>query len=160
VYPLSAHQMFNETSSTEPWVGVVDDEPSLRNSLARVLRLQGVRVETFASGEEFLERVARGAPDCVVLDVHLGGMSGFEVQDVLQLRDSPPPIIFITAHDEIPSSRLCAAVGPCGYLRKPFDVNALIARVDHLLGRTVPEQSAVGDARSQRHEKHHSLNLT
>jgi len=144
----------------ERWVGVVDDEPSLRGSLARVLRLQGIRVETFASGEEFLLRLERGEPDCLVLDVHLGGLSGFEVQDILRARGTPPPIIFITAHDEIPSSRLCAAAGPCGYLRKPFDVNALITRVHYLLGRTVHDEPEVADTRSRRHESHHSLHWT
>jgi FixJ family two-component response regulator len=157
VSPLSAHHMSDQPIPTERWVGVVDDEPSLRNSLVRVLRLHGIRVEAFASGEEFLERFVLGAPDCLVLDVHLGGLSGFEVQDFLRSRGTPPPIIFITAHDDIPSFRLCAADGACGYLRKPFDVNLLITRIDHLLGRTIPDESNVEDIRSRRHQTHRSV---
>ena len=147
MYPLSERHMSEATSPWERWVGIVDDDPSVRRSLARVLRLQGVSVETFASGEEFLERFERGAPHCLVLDVHLGGLSGFDVQDVLRSRGTPPPIIFITAHDDIPSSRLCAAGGPCGYLRKPFDVNALITRISHLLCQPVSDSSEVDGTR-------------
>src|SRR5215467_15378200 len=60
------------TGPTEHWVGIVDDDASIRCSLARVFRMDGIRVETFGSAEEFLERTVAGKPDCVVLDVHLG----------------------------------------------------------------------------------------
>jgi len=140
--------MSDATIPPERWISVVDDDPSVRGSLARVIRLQGICVETFASGEEFLERFGRGAPPhCIVLDVHLGGLSGFEVQDSLRSRGTPPPIIFITANDDIPSSRLCAAAGPCGYLRKPFDVNVLITRIRYLLCQTIADESEADGAR-------------
>jgi two-component system, LuxR family, response regulator FixJ len=147
VYPMSERQMSDAAGLPERWVGIVDDDPSVRRSLARVLRLQGIRVETFASGEEFLEHLSRGVPDCLVLDVHLGGLSGFEVQDVLRERGNPPPIIFITAHDDIPTSRLCDAAGPCGYLRKPFDVNVLITRIHYLLSRTIDDEAEADASR-------------
>jgi len=148
VYQLSERQTSDATIPPDRWVSVVDDDPSVRSSLARVLRLQGICVETFASGEEFLERFGRGAPPhCIVLDVHLGGLSGFEVQDCLRSIATPPPIIFITAHDDIPSSRLCSAAGPCGYLRKPFDVNVLITRIRHLLCRTIGDEAEVDGTR-------------
>jgi two-component system, LuxR family, response regulator FixJ len=119
---------------SERWVGIVDDDPSVRGSIARVLRIEGICAEAFASGEEFLARVALGAPECIVLDVHLGEHTGFDVQDRLAGAGASPPIIFITAHDEIPSSRLAARHGPTDYLRKPFDTAALIALIrPHLL---------------------------
>ncbi|HZI42448.1 MAG TPA: response regulator [Gemmatimonadaceae bacterium] len=123
------------TGQTEPWVGIVDDDASIRCSLARVFRVDGIRVETFASAEEFLERTTVSDPQCIVLDVHLGVLSGFDLQDRLAEKGRVPPIIFITAHDEIPSSRLARRAGACGYLRKPFDTDALIALVRPLLTR-------------------------
>ena len=122
-------------SVSDPWVGIVDDDPSIRSSLARVFRVDGIRVETFASAEEFLDRTTSGEPQCIVLDVHLGKLSGFELQDRLAALGSLTPIIFITAHEEIPSSRLARRAGACGYLRKPFDTEALIALVRPFLSR-------------------------
>jgi two-component system, LuxR family, response regulator FixJ len=114
---------------SDRWVGIVDDDDAVRGSLRRVLRMEGMCVEVFASGEEFLERIERGAPSCLVLDVRLGTFTGFDLQDALLARGEVPPIIFITAHDEIPSARLHPSAGTAGYLRKPFDMAALIALV-------------------------------
>ena len=108
------------------WVGIVDDDDSLRVALARALRVNGIRVETFASAEEFLERDVAGEPDCIVLDIHLGGLSGFDLQDLLAARGGAPPIIFITAHDDMLAERVRADAS-FGYLRKPFETNVLIA---------------------------------
>jgi FixJ family two-component response regulator len=117
------------TDQSSCWVGIVDDDASIRCSVSRVLRMEGVRVETFASAEEFLARIPHGAPDCLVLDVHLGEVSGFDLQDRLASEAAPPPIIFITAHHEIPSSRLAPRLGAFGFLHKPFDMAALVALV-------------------------------
>lgn len=134
---LSSQELpaLRSAGQTEPWVGIIDDDPSIRCSLARVFRVDDIRVETFASAEEFLDRMAFGEPQCIVLDVHLGRLSGFELQDHLTARGSSTPIIFITAHEEIPSSRLARHAGACGYLRKPFDTEALIALVRPFLCR-------------------------
>ena len=128
---------------TDRWVGIVDDDDAVRCSLQRVLRMEGMCVETFASGEEFLERITRGVPSCLVLDVRLGPFTGFDLQDRLLARGEVPPIIFITAHDEIPEFRLDPCAGTAGYLRKPFDMSALIALVRPWL-RERATQSAVG----------------
>jgi FixJ family two-component response regulator len=125
--PLDAEPPSRATSQAEGWVGIVDDDASIRRSLARILRLEGVCVETFASAEEFLERLVHGAPQCLVLDVHLGGLSGFDLQDHLMARGAAPPIIFITAFSAIPAARLAPHTGAFAYLRKPFDSVALSA---------------------------------
>jgi FixJ family two-component response regulator len=125
-------------SRPEHWVGIVDDDASIRSSLARVLRLEGMCVETFACAEDALDRIAAGAPDCLVLDVHLGGLSGFDLQDRLLARGDAPPIIFITAHDEVPACRLSPHAGAAGYLRKPFDVVVLIECLRPLIGVAAP----------------------
>jgi FixJ family two-component response regulator len=111
------------------WVGVVDDDASLRGALARALRGSGIRVETFGSAEEFLARRVRGAPECIVLDIHLGGLSGFELRDHLVAAGAAPPIIFITGHDDVLAERARGS-GAAGCLRKPFDVCDLVSLLE------------------------------
>ena len=110
----------------EAWVGIVDDDASVRTALARALRSHGIRAETFASGEEYLRRSIGGTPECIVIDIHLGGMSGFELQDVLASQGAGLPIIFITGHDDLLSQR-SRIESASGYLRKPFATSALLA---------------------------------
>lgn len=107
-------------------VGIIDDDASLRSALALALRLNGIRVQTFGSAEEFLARDVAGQPECIVLDIHLGGLSGFELQDRLASEGVAPPIIFITAHDDL-LSEVGRSHQACGYLHKPFDMSALVA---------------------------------
>ena len=109
-------------------MGIVDDDASLRAALARALRGSGIRVESFGSGEEFLERGDPSAADCIVLDIHLGGLSGFDLRDRLMAAGTVPPIIFITGHDDV-FARRARESGACGFLRKPFDVSELLALV-------------------------------
>jgi FixJ family two-component response regulator len=116
-HPISHHDSL---------VGIVDDDASLRTALARALRGNGIRSETFESAEEFLLRVDVGEPGCIVLDIHLPGMSGFELQELLAARGAEPPIIFITGHDEPQRARVH---GTSGHLRKPFDTGALVALI-------------------------------
>ena len=120
----------------EVWVGIIDDDASIRYSLARMFRGNGIRSVTFGSAEEYLHRNVSAEPRCIVLDVHLGGLNGFELQARLAAQGTLPPIIFITAH-ELCSAELARCAGPCGYLRKPFDCDALIALVrPHLNGHS------------------------
>lgn len=116
------------TSDHGPWVGIVDDDASLRSALARALRGNGIRAETFESAEEFLLRFETGEPGCIVLDIHLPGMTGFELQELLAARGAEPPIIFITGHDDALSQR-ARVHGTSGHLQKPFDTRALVALI-------------------------------
>lgn len=116
-------------SVTEGWVAIIDDDESIRRSLARVLRINDLNARTFASAEEFLHSNIANEPFCMVVDVNLGGMNGFALQDRLAADGRTPPIIFITAMDEIESRQLERRAGRNGYLRKPFETTALIKRV-------------------------------
>jgi FixJ family two-component response regulator len=112
------------------WVGVVDDDASIRSSLARVFQVHQIRVATFSSAEDFLARAATAEPSCMVVDVHLGGMTGFDLHDrLVGLGGTVCPVIFITAHDEIPASQFERVNARCAFLRKPFDTDALLALV-------------------------------
>ena len=113
-------------SAQASWVGIVDDDASLRSALARALRGSGLRVEAFGSAEEFLERGDLDAADCIVLDIHLGGLSGFDLRDRLMAAGAAPPIVFITGHDDV-FARRARESGALGCLRKPFDVSELLA---------------------------------
>jgi FixJ family two-component response regulator len=108
------------------WVGIVDDDVSIRIALARALRGNGIRVETFASAEEYLHRSVQGEPECVVLDIDLGEVSGFDLYDRLVSEGTAPPTVFITGRDDM-FRRRPASTCACGFLRKPFDTRALMA---------------------------------
>lgn len=111
------------------WIAVVDDDPSVRKSLARLLRAEGMLVEAFATASEFVIANDFEPPACLVLDVHLGTTSGFELQEQLASTHPDLPIVLITAHDEISSAELTRRAGPDGYLRKPFDGDTLVGIV-------------------------------
>jgi FixJ family two-component response regulator len=115
------------------WVAVVDDDDSVRKALARLLHSANLCVETFASAREFLTESPDRAPGCLVLDVHLGGMSGVELHDFLAASGRIMPVIFITAHDDVQVGELARRAGPHGYLRKPFEGDALVTLVRRAL---------------------------
>jgi FixJ family two-component response regulator len=110
-------------------VAIVEDDASFRRALSRSLMLRGFRSEVFASAEEFLQHPASRNADCLVLDIHLGGMSGFELQGELARRPMSPPIIFITAFDEPATRERALEVGAAGYLQKPFDEESLLQAI-------------------------------
>jgi FixJ family two-component response regulator len=132
--------------TSEPWVAIVEDDPSVRIALARLLRTESICVETFGSALEFLDACigdATGQPvhgaRCLVLDIHLGSVSGFELYDRLVALHSAMPVILMTAHDEVPTSELSRRGGPYGYLRKPFAGDALVQLVRSALERSACE---------------------
>ena len=116
-------------SARRHWIAVVDDDSSIRGSLARLLRAEGFAVDTFESSSEFFAALAGGAPACLVLDVHLGLESGFDLQDKLAVTHPGVPVILITGHDKISSAELTQRAGPDGFARKPFDGNVMIEMV-------------------------------
>ena len=100
------------------YVGVVDDDESIRRSLARLLRAAGMQPVTFSSAEEFRADVKQPKFDCLVLDVQLPGMSGIELRDQLAIEGVATPVLFVTAHDD-PRAREEALAGRCvGYFLK------------------------------------------
>ena len=108
---------------------MVDDEAPGRTALRRLLRLTDYDVAVFASGEEFLTSIEAQRPDCVVLDVHMPGLSGFDVQSRLQAMHAGIPVIFITASDDPDLDRLAREAGGRRLLRKPFSNDELLAAV-------------------------------
>jgi FixJ family two-component response regulator len=120
--------------TTTPLICIVDDDLSVRRALRRLIQKAGYAVETFASAAEFLDSSPLGRPACLVLDIHLGSISGFELQERLASAGAGLPIIFITAHDDAATRervRQCAVVA---YLRKPFDRRTLLDAIRTAIG--------------------------
>jgi FixJ family two-component response regulator len=107
---------------TEPdaIVFVVDDNAPVREAVASLLKSVGLRVQTFASAQEFLAARRPDAPACLVLDVRLPGLSGLDLQRELAEADIHIPIIFITGHGDIPMSVKAMKAGAVEFLTKPF----------------------------------------
>ena len=116
-------------NSAVPCVAVVDDEAPGRTALRRLLRLTDYDVAEFASGEAFLAALETQRPDCVVLDVHMPGLSGFDVQARLHAMHADIPVIFITASDDPDLDRLALEAGGRRLLRKPFSNDELLEAV-------------------------------
>lgn len=117
-----------------PVVCVIDDDASLLRALQRLLGAGGFRVKTFSSAEEFLASAYPATTRCLVLDVHLGGLSGFELHERLVAGGRPIPVIFITARDDSATQERARCAGAIDYLRKPFDDELLIAGINRALG--------------------------
>ena len=124
-----------------PCVAVVDDEAQGRSALRRLLRLTDYEVEEFASGEAFLASLEARHPDCVVLDVHMPGLSGFDVQARLQATHADVPVIFITASDDPDLDRRAREAGGHKLLRKPFSNDELLAAVGAALQGSLRDDS-------------------
>jgi len=117
-----------------PYVAIVDDEEPVRKALRRLLRASGLQAESYASGQEFLAASAQRQPDCVVLDLHMTGMSGLQLLRRLQALPQRPPVVIITAHDEPEAREQCLAAGATAYLRKPLDERLLLNAISAALG--------------------------
>jgi len=117
-----------------PMVCVVDDDASIQRALRRLLGATGFRVETFSSAEEFLHSEHVRRADCLVLDVHLGGLSGLDLQERLAKSGAATPVVVITAHDDRPTRERAARAGAVEYLAKPFDDDLLIAAIRRAIG--------------------------
>ena len=115
-------------------ISIVDDDLSVRRALRRLVGSAGYQVETFASAQEFLSSARPAGPGCLVLDVHMDGMSGFELQERLVSDQREIPIIFITAHDDAGTRERIRTSGAVGYLSKPFDPQALLDAIHRVAG--------------------------
>lgn len=114
---------------------VVDDEASVRAAICNLLESVGLRSEVFASTEDFLNASRPEVPSCLVLDVKLPGMSGLEFQEVLRKSNVQIPIIFITAHGDVPTVRRAMKAGAVEFLTKPFKKKDLLAAIHQSLER-------------------------
>ncbi|MFO1348175.1 MAG: response regulator FixJ [Pseudomonadales bacterium] len=119
--------------SPEAAVFVVDDDDAVRESLAFLLKSVGLRVESFASAQDFLKQYNAARAGCLVLDIRMPGMSGLELQDKLSQMGSMLPIIFITGHGDVPMAVKAIKAGAADFVQKPFRDQELIDRIREVL---------------------------
>ena len=112
-----------------PLLALVDDDEDVRVALTRLIASAGFEVEPFSSGAAFLRSIEDHRPDCVVLDLHMPGVSGFEVQATLARAHSTVPVVVITGHDTSESRARALRLGAMRYLCKPVDDAALLAAI-------------------------------
>jgi FixJ family two-component response regulator len=116
-------------------VWVVDDDVSVREALGSLIRSAGLRVETFVSAQEFLARVRTDAPNCLVLDVRLPGLSGLDLQKQMADLNLEIPIVFITGHGDVPTSVRAMKAGALEFLTKPFADKDLLVAIQQAIKR-------------------------
>jgi FixJ family two-component response regulator len=116
-------------------VFVVDDDAPMRESLKNLIRSVGLRVEAFASAQEFLRNPRPEVRSCLVLDVRLPGLSGLDLQQQMAEGDRDMPIIFITGHGDIPMTVQAMKAGAVEFLTKPFREQALLDAIQQALER-------------------------
>jgi len=133
-------------------IAVVDDDPSVRESLESLIRSAGLRVEAFASAKEFLARPQGDAPSCLVLDLQLPGLSGLDLQKQLAEIDLEIPIVFITGHGNVPASVQAMKAGALEFLTKPFAEEDLLRAIEQAIERdqrTRQRHSEMSDLRAR-----------
>ena len=116
-------------TAVSPLVLVVDDDPSVRKSLSRLLASADYSVEAFGSAQEFLAREPHPGPCCLVLDVRMPGLSGIQLQELLAATGRRMSIVFVTGHADVPTSVKAMKAGAVDLLTKPVDVQDLIAAI-------------------------------
>ena len=120
---------------SEPSVFIIDDDPSARRGLTRLVRAAGMNAESFASAGEFLASGNPDGPGCIVLDVRMPGMTGPELQEELCRSDYCMPIIFISAHGDVPTAAQSMKRGAVNFLTKPVDGDDLQEAIHEALAR-------------------------
>jgi FixJ family two-component response regulator len=128
-------------SATSVLVAVVDDDESVRRATRRLLHAAGFEVETYSCGTAFLNAVKHRRPSCVIVDLHMPGPSGLEVQRSLNASGLDIPVIFLTADDDPGARDLALRAGAVSYLRKPVLGEALLEAI-----RAASSNAGVADA--------------
>ena len=121
-------------SETAPVIAVLDDEPRMRKALCRLLTTHHLQVEDYESASDFLKALPSHPADCVVLDLHMPGVNGFDVLAALGSQRVAPPVIIITGHDQPGAAERAGALGASAYLRKPVDESALLSAIKSAIG--------------------------
>jgi FixJ family two-component response regulator len=114
-------------------VYIVDDDPDMRDSLRWLMKTVGIRAQTFASAAEFLRDFIPNGPGCLILDVRMPGTSGLDLFEQLVARGEGMPVIFITAHADVPMAVRAMKSGAVEFVEKPFNRQTLLDRVQRAI---------------------------
>ena len=123
-------------SNEIPYVFVVDDDISMRESLEALISCAGWRPETFACAQSFLDRPRPQSPSCLLLDLNLPDLSGLDLQQRIAADRADMPIIFITGSGDVPRSVQAMKAGAFDFLIKPFGADVLLSTIEHAIQRS------------------------
>jgi FixJ family two-component response regulator len=129
-------------TTVSPLVLVVDDDPSVRKSLTRLLASADYTVEAFASAREFLARPPHAGPCCLVLDVRMPGLTGIQLQELLAATGRRMSIVFVSGHVDVKTSVKAMKAGAVDLLTKPVDAHDLIAAIQRAVTRDEHDRAA------------------
>lgn len=141
-----------ELQESDITIAIVDDDPSVRKGLERLIRSVGWKTETFGSAQEFLASARTEAPTCIVLDLQLPGLSGLELQKQMTEGAVETPIVFLTGHGNITASVKAMKAGAIEFLTKPVDEQDLLNAIQEAIERdrrTRQQQADVRDLRDR-----------
>lgn len=128
-----------------PTIIIVDDDPSARRGLSRLITAAGMQVEVYESARQFLSQADRERYNCLVLDVKMPGMTGIELQDALIKEENPLSIIFISGDSDISVATSVMKKGAVDFLTKPIDQNKLFSAIDRALKKNRSERKLFDD---------------
>ena len=135
---------------SEPTVFIIDDDPSARRGLTRLVRAAGMNAESFASAEDFLASGECDGPGCIVLDVRMPDMTGPELQEELGEAEYCMPIIFLSAHGDVPTTARTMKKGAVDFLTKPVDRDDLLEAIRVSLARDAENRAQRAESSSIR----------
>ena len=141
----------SQDTSAAAMVYVVDDDDLVRRATARAFKSLGFEVASFADAQQFLDHKRLDRPGCLILDVNMPGLSGIELQDQLAARQIDLPIVFISAHGDIPMSVKAMKAGAVDFLPKPVDQQQLIQTVQQAIDRHALERRDNAELTEFRH---------
>lgn len=136
-------------------VFAIDDDPSVRKGLARLLRSAGYKQEMFESAADFLARPPYSGPSCVIVDVQMPVLNGMDFQETLLQQQREEQLVFITGHGDIPMCAQAMKSGAVDFLRKPFRADELLQCVQKALARSAEQRRRS----TERNEARHLLDL-
>jgi len=139
-----------ELQESDAIIAIVDDDPSVRRGLQRLIRSAGWKAETFATAQEFLARPRTEAPSCLVLDLQLPGLSGLDLQKRMAESGLETPIVFLTGHGNIPASVQAMKAGAIEFLTKPVDEQDLLKAIQEAIERDQRTRHQHADMRELR----------
>jgi FixJ family two-component response regulator len=124
-------------AETSRWIAIVDDDPSVLKALTRLLRARALPARTYGSAPEFIAALPHGLPTCLILDLHMPGMNGFELLQHLRRNGIEIPTIIMTAYGDSGVRKRCESAGAIAYLSKPVQDASLVAAIDEAGRRTI-----------------------
>src|SRR5215472_11961657 len=137
-------------NSPTPRVFVIDDDPSVRKGVARLLCSSDYESEVFQSAVEFLARPQHPGPSCVIVDVEMPGLDGMTFQEALIRRRRAEQLIFITGHGNVPMCARAMKAGAVDFLPKPFKPGELLKCVERALARSAEQRRAAAETHESR----------